>query len=210
MPSLSPFRAVSTLIWKSVDDDDRVLEGIASSAAPDLAGDVLEPRGATFKLPMPLLLQHDKHKPIGEVLVARVSDSDITIRAKIARDSGLDYVEDAWKQLKSGLVKGLSIGAQPLKAEPILNKDGGMTGVHYTAWRWLELSAVTIPMNQKADISVVRAFDPWGAAAFAACPDPLAEHAGPEPADHGYEATRARAIAAIKATRAALYRRDTP
>jgi len=208
MPSLSPFRACSTLIWKAVDEaaDHLILEGVASSARPDLAGDVLESKGAAYTLPMPLLMQHDRDRPVGEVVAARVSDTDITIRAKVVKDSGLAYVDDAWKQIKAGLVKGLSIGAQPLKAEPILDKDGRMSGVRYTAWRWLELSAVTLPMNTDASIEIVRAFDPWGATAFAARPDPLADLAGPEPADHGYEATRARAIAAIKATRAALYR----
>jgi HK97 family phage prohead protease len=205
MPSLSPFRACSTVIWKSVDDDARVLEGVASSAAPDLAGDVLESRGAAYSLPMPLLLQHDRERPIGKVTAARVSDSDIQVRAEISRDSGLAYVDDAWKQIRAGLVGGLSIGAQPLKADPILDKGGKMTGVRYTSWRWLELSAVTLPMNTQATIEVVRAFDPWGAAAFAARHDPLADDESPDL--EGYAATRARAIAAIRAVDRVLHRK---
>lgn len=207
MASLAPFRACSTLIWRSVDDDDRVLEGIASTGKPDLAGDVLEPRGAAFELPMPLLMQHDRNRPVGDVIAAKVSDEAITVRAMIVKGSGLDYVEDAWKQLKAGLVRGLSIGAQPLAAEPILDKDGRFAGVRYKAWRWLELSAVTMPMNVDATIDVVRAFDPWGAAAFAVRHDLRAEFAaGSEPEGQTYEATRARAIAALKSTRAALHR----
>lgn len=206
MATLSPFRACSTLILRSVDDEARVLEGVASSAKPDLAGDVLEPRGAVFEVPMPLLMQHDKNRPVGEVTAAKVSDSEIVVRASFAKDSGLAYVDDAWKQVRAGLVKGLSIGAQPLKAEPILDKDGRMTGVRYTAWRWLELSAVTLPMNQAASLEVVRMFDPWGAAAFAARLDPLADTEGAEGERHTYEATRARAQAALSASRAALHR----
>ena len=97
---------------------------------------------------------------------AKVSDTEIEIRAELARDTGLPYVEDAWKQLKAGLVRGLSIGANPLKAEPIIDRDGRMTGVRYTAWKWLELSAVTLPMNVDATIEVVRAYD-LGGLAFA-------------------------------------------
>lgn len=206
MTTLSPFRACSTLVLRSVDEETRTIEGIASSAAPDLAGDVLEPRGATFELPMPLLMQHDRDRPVGDVQAAKVSDSEIAIRATFAKDTGLAYVEDAWKQVRGRLVRGLSIGAQPLKAEPIIDKDGRMTGVRYTAWRWLELSAVTMPMNQKASIEIVRMFDPWGAAAFAARRDPLADMEGAEGERHSYEATRARAQAALATARAALNR----
>ena len=67
---------------------------------------------------MPLLMQHDRDRPVGEVRAVKVTDSAIHIVARLAKDSGLAYVEDAWKQLKAGLVKGLSIGAHPLKAEP--------------------------------------------------------------------------------------------
>ena len=54
-----------------------------------------------------------------------------------------------------------------------------MTGVRYTAWRWLELSAVTLPMNSDATIEMVRAFDPWGGQAFAAHHQPLIDSIGP-------------------------------
>jgi phage head maturation protease len=150
-------------------------------------------------------LQHDRERPIGKVTAARVSDSDIQVRAEISRDSGLAYVDDAWKQIRARLVGGLSIGAQPLKADPILDKGGKMTGVRYTSWRWLELSAVTLPMNTQATIEVVRAFDPWGAAAFAARHDPLADDESPDL--EGYAATRARAIAAIRAVDRVLHRK---
>lgn len=206
MPSLSPFRACSTLILKSVDDETRIIEGIASSSAPDLAGDEIMPRGAIFSLPMPLLMQHDKNRPVGNVTAAKVSDTEIEIRAELARDTGLPYVEDAWKQLKAGLVRGLSIGANPLKAEPIIDRDGRMTGIRYTAWKWLELSAVTLPMNTDASLDVVRAFDPWGAAAYARRHDPAAD-TDPAPGEPvTYEMVRARAVAALNASARALYR----
>jgi HK97 family phage prohead protease len=202
---LLPFRACSSFLVRSADDDARVIEGIATSTSTDGAGDVIESAGAVYKLPMPLLMQHDRREPVGQVTAAKVSANEITIRAEISRDSGLDYVERAWRQLKAGLVKGLSIGAQPLKAEPILDARGRMTGVRYTAWRWLELSAVTVPMNLDSTIEVVRSFDPWGAALYSA-PRDLVENEGPEPEDHTYQATRARIIAALNVSARALHR----
>jgi hypothetical protein len=206
MSTLRPFRAVSTLILRAVDDESRIIEGTASSARTDSMGDVLEPKGAVFKLPMPLLMQHDRKQPIGEVIEAKVSADEITIRAQVAKGSGLAYVEDAWKQIRSELVKGLSIGAQPMKAEPILDAKGQWTGVRYTAWRWLELSAVTLPGNLDATIDVVRSFDPWGAALFGASHDPEADARGPENEDQTYQAIRARAVARMERNARALRR----
>jgi HK97 family phage prohead protease len=208
-PTLQTFRAVSTLILRARDDaDGLVIEGTASSATPDSYGDVIEPKGAVFDLPMPLLMQHDRRQPIGTVESAKVSAADIVIRARVALDSGLAYVDDAVKQLRAGLVRGLSIGAQPLKAEPILNNAGQMTGVRYTAWRWVELSAVTIPGNQDATIDVVRSFDPWGAALFGGRHDPRSDIGRPEDESGAatYEATRARAMAALEKSARALRR----
>src|SRR5262245_5821377 len=137
---METFRACSTLMLKSIDDDERIIEGVASSAATDLAGDVLDPWGAAYELPMPLLIQHDRNRPVGEVTAATVTANAIAIVAKLAKGTGLDYLENAWRQIRAGLVKGLSIGAQPLAAEPIVDRDGRVTGKRYTAWRWLELS----------------------------------------------------------------------
>lgn len=207
MAGLGLFRAHwDQFLWKAHETDEaRILEGTASSSAVDAAGDQVMPKGAVYALPMPLLMQHDRDRPVGEVTAAKVSDTEITIRATLAKESGLAYVEDAWRQLKAGLVKGLSIGAQPLKAEPILDSKGAMTGVRYTAWRWLELSAVTLPMNPDAGIAVVKMFDPQ--AAHRAEPGNLpVDINGPEPADLSYGPTRARAMEALTASARALYR----
>src|SRR5688572_936963 len=48
-------RAWSTLTVKSVDSERREIEGIASTPSVDRVGDIVEPMGAKFTLPMPLL-----------------------------------------------------------------------------------------------------------------------------------------------------------
>jgi len=145
----------STLEIKSIDDSLRIIKGVASTPSTDHAGDIVEPKGAQFTLPIPLLSQHDHSSPIGMVRSARVTDQGIEIEAEIAKDSGLDYVEKAWGQIKSGLVRGLSIGFRATKAEPIK----GTGGLRFLKWKWLELSAVTIPCNAEASITSVKRFD---------------------------------------------------
>lgn len=147
-------KAWSTLEIKSVSDDQRIITGIASTPSTDLAGDIVEPKGAKFSLPLPLLHQHDHSAPIGKVLDAVVTDRGIEVTAQIAKDTGLDYVDNAWKQIKSGLIGGLSIGFRALKAEPL--KSGARKFLSYQIF---ELSAVTLPCNVEATITSIKKFD---------------------------------------------------
>jgi HK97 family phage major capsid protein/HK97 family phage prohead protease len=146
-------RAHSLVVFKAIDDDARIIEGTASSPALDTDGDTLDPKGAEYSLPMPLLWQHRSDEPIGFVTAARVTDKGITIRAQIAKGVST-RIDEAWALIKGGLVRGLSVGAQ-LK-EYSHKPTGGLT---VTKWRWRELSAVTIPANQEASISLVKSAD---------------------------------------------------
>jgi phage head maturation protease len=93
----------------------------SSPASPrttaDRDGDIVEPKGAEFKLPIPLLWQHDSRQPIGQVFYAKVTSAGIEIKARIAKvaEPGTlkDRLDEAWQSIKAGLVKGLSIGFRP-------------------------------------------------------------------------------------------------
>jgi HK97 family phage prohead protease len=151
-------RAYGLLEVKAVDDERREIAGIATSISADRMNDVVVPEGAAFKLPIPLLSQHNAALPIGEVYEAEVNGRNIRIKARIPKDTGLDYVENAWKQIKARLVRGLSIGFRSLKHEP-LDKERPWDGYKFLEWEWLELSAVTIPANAQATIQTVKTFD---------------------------------------------------
>lgn len=152
-------RAYSLITIKRVSDDERTIFGIATTPATDLQDDIVEPRGAVFKLPIPLLWQHKHDQPIGHVTEARVTDAGIEIVAKIAQipDAGAfkDFVDGAWSAIRAGLVKGLSIGFKGLSQEPIQ----GTYGTRWKKWFWLELSCVTIAANMEASILNVKRFD---------------------------------------------------
>jgi HK97 family phage major capsid protein/HK97 family phage prohead protease len=151
--------AYSLLHIKSVSEDERIIEGIASTPTPDRAGDVMEPKGASYTLPMPLLWQHDQRQPIGQVTAASVTGDGIRITAKFAKvdEPGTlkDRLDEAWQSVKAGLVRGLSIGWQPVDVQPIK----GSYGLHVLKWLWAELSAVTIPANIEATILKVKELD---------------------------------------------------
>lgn len=150
---MTEIKAFSTFEIKSVNDDERKLVGIASTPSPDRDGDEVMPGGAKFNVPFPLLHQHDHERPIGHVTKATVSQAGIEIEADIPKDSGLDYVETAWKQIKSGLLRGLSIGFRATKSEPTT------TGRKFLDYEIFELSAVSIPANAEAGILAVKKYD---------------------------------------------------
>ena len=153
-------RAYSVFEVKSVSEEQRRLTGVATTVAPDRMSDIVESRGAKFKLPLPLLSQHEHHLPIGLVKTANVYDDRIEIEAEIAKNTDLDYVETAWKQLKAGLVRGLSIGFSPIKYKWIQDDKGNETGgLHFEEWDWIELSALTVPAQSQATITTIKSYD---------------------------------------------------
>lgn len=152
-------RAYSVLEVKAVDDDRREIVGIATTPTPDRMGDVVEPKGAEFKLPIPLLLHHDSRAVIGEVYAAKVMKDGIEIKAripKVAEEGTLKArVDEAWHSLKYGLIRGLSIGFNSIEAARI----GETYSYHFLKWLWLELSAVTVPANAEATITAIKSLD---------------------------------------------------
>ena len=157
MPRPPDFDSYFDLEIKSAALDRRAFTGVATTRAPDRLGDIVEPKGAAFKLPLPLLRQHRQGEPIGTVTKARVTDHGIEIEAEGPRDTGLGYLEEAWAQIRARLVKGLSIGFAPVagEIEEILDGKGKWTGgLRFKKWSWLELSTVTIPANPGAKLEL--------------------------------------------------------
>ena len=152
-------RAYAILQIKSIDEDSRVITGIATTPTPDRSGDIVEPAGASFQLPIPLLWQHNSREPIGEVFAATVTPDGIEIQARLATidDPGKlkDRLDEAWQSIKAKLVRGLSIGFKPLEEARISDTYA----YRYSKWLWLELSAVTIPANADATIHAIKALD---------------------------------------------------
>lgn len=152
-------RAYSVLTVKAMDDDKREITGIATTPTPDRVGDIVEPKGATFDLPIPLLWQHDSRQPIGHVTKAKVTDSGIEVVAsmvKIDEPGKLkDRLDEAWQSIKSGLVRGFSIGFKDIEYSRI----GDTYSYRYLKWLWLELSVVTIPANGDCSIEGIKSAD---------------------------------------------------
>lgn len=152
-------RAYSTLNVKAVEEGGkRIIRGTASTPSSDRMNDIVVPEGAQFALPIPLLWQHQHQSPIGNVTDAKVTAKGIQIEAEIAQvdEPGAlkDFLDYAWQSIKAKLVRGLSIGFNPLEYSYM--DDGG---IKFSVWEWLELSAVTIPANSEASIASIKSMD---------------------------------------------------
>lgn len=151
-------RAYSFITIKALDEDERIIEGIATTPSPDRVGDVVNPLGAKFSLPMPFLWQHNHDEPIGHVIEAKASKDGIWFRAKIASTAEVGKLKDlldfAWQSIKMKLVAAVSIGFRPVKYAFLT--DGG---IDFEEWEWFELSAVTIPAQADATITSVKSID---------------------------------------------------
>jgi HK97 family phage prohead protease len=163
-------RAIAFLEIKSLTEDPNFyfLEGIATTPTPDKMNDVVEPMGAKFSIPMPLLWQHNADLPVGEVYEANATPAGITFKGRMpkVKESGAlrDRLEEAAQSVKYKLVKGTSIGFKPVQGKIEQLKSGGL---RFVEWMWHELSLVTIPANSQATIStssrsaVPRLGQPW-------------------------------------------------
>jgi HK97 family phage prohead protease len=141
---------------KSVSEDERRIEGWATRIEEDRMGDVVVPRGVVYKLPLPLLLDHDTSKAVGQVDKVEVTDKGIRFWAhikKIAEDGDAKRLTDyAWDLLKNHLRSMVSIGFRALDTEQIPNSYG----IKFKSWEWLELSAVSIPAQPLAAITAIK------------------------------------------------------
>lgn len=153
--------AYSVMEVKSVSENDThyTITGIASTPTADRQGDIVEPMGAQFSMPMPLLWQHESKKPVGNVVFAKPNKNGIPYTAtlpKISEPGNLkDRVDEAIQSIKYKLVTAVSIGFQPVW-EKVLEIA---SGYRYMEWEWLELSLVTIPANREATIQTIKSID---------------------------------------------------
>ena len=84
----------------AVDDGEGLITGVATTPSTDRMGDIVEPEGAQFKLPIPLLWQHDSRQPIGMVERAKVTPAGIEVVARIARGVST-RIDEAWGLIKA-------------------------------------------------------------------------------------------------------------
>ena len=150
MESTKQYRHVEV---KSLNEDG-TFEGVLSPYNNVDQGDDMVMPGAFTKTlqergnEVPLLWQHDEATPIGKLTL---SDEEDGLHAKGQLCLDVPEGMKAYKLMKAGIVKGLSIGYKAVKSTMV-------SGVRQLKEiRLYEGSCVTFPMNELATISSVKA-----------------------------------------------------
>lgn len=100
-----------------------------------------------------MLWGHDQSKlPIGRVLWVKVDDGRLVGKAKFNGQTQLST--DVEKLVRSGDLKGLSVGFRPMDMK--MNNEGGRT---FTKQELLEISVVNVPANPDAIIHTIKSLD---------------------------------------------------
>lgn len=158
-------RAFSQLHIKTIDAERRYIAGVATTPTPDRQGDVIDPTGITYRNPVPLLMGHDKLKPVGNATFAAPTPDGMAFEATLpfVPEPGVvrDRVDEAWHSIKHGLMRGVSIGYRAL-GKSIDQLRGG--GLHFRKTEVCELSLVTVPANMDATITVIKSLAASGPA----------------------------------------------
>ena len=153
-------RAYSVLTVKAIDEDRRVIRGIATTPSVDRVGDIIDPLGVKFTNPLAFLWQHQHDKPIGSVKFDTPTAKGIEFEAEIAHPDTVESatlkerLQEAWDSIKTGLVRAVSVGFRPVEYSFM---DNG--GIRYSETECYELSAVTIPANSDALITTIKSID---------------------------------------------------
>lgn len=153
-------RAYSRLDVKAIDDERRTIKGIATTPTLDRDGDIVEPMGAQFAIPMALMLDHNHTQQVGHVVFAKPTKTGIPFEASIVKfdEPGevKNLVDKAWHLVKTKLRSFVSIGFKPLADGVELLESGGLK---FNKWEWVELSLVSLPANREAVIMEAKSLD---------------------------------------------------
>ena len=150
------------MVIKSVNEETREFEGIASTPTPDRVNDVIDPQGLTYQKETPLLMNHKADQPVGTVNFGKATPKGLPFKGKIPTvdEPGAvkDRTDEAWHSIKHGLVKGVSIGFRPKEYN---HKDDG--GVHFSKADVHELSLTAVPCNPQAMITAFKSLEAYEA-----------------------------------------------
>jgi HK97 family phage major capsid protein/HK97 family phage prohead protease len=148
---------------KSLDVERRTFRGMATTPDLDRQGHHVDPLGATFRNPLPLLWQHDQTKPIGTVTFFPPTAAGIAFEASLptVETAGAlkDRIDEAWQSITAGIVAGVSIGFRVLE-DGVERLKGGV--LKLTKTEIVELSLVTIGANPHATIHLVKSLAAFG------------------------------------------------
>lgn len=146
-------KAFSLIEVKELNDELRVIRGIATTPRVDRVGDVVEPLGVKVAADIPLMLHHDHKLVVGRAKFGTPTKAGIPFEAtipKVDEDGAVkSRVDEAWHSVKYRLITAVSIGFQAVSDKVERLADGGLRFLETEVY---ELSLVPVPAQPDAII----------------------------------------------------------
>lgn len=143
---------------KAVDEEKRIIRGIASTPTLDRQGDIVEPLGMSYQTMPKLMLYHNHTLPVGSVVKLTPTKRGVEFEAHIptVTEEGTvkARVDEAFHSLKYNLISAVSVGFRVLEHEVL--KTGGWL---IKSWELLEISLVPVPAQSEAVITGIKSLD---------------------------------------------------
>lgn len=150
---MAMIRKVVPMQITALGEDEVEVRMSTASIARD--GHILVPQGClldNYRANPIWLWQHDPEHPIGTAEDIQIGADDITARVRFAPVGVSRKADEIRGLVKSGIVRGVSVGFEPLDGEPLdpRNPRGGM---RFTSWELLESSFCSIPVDTEAMVT---------------------------------------------------------
>lgn len=139
-----------------INEDERIVEAIASTSAVDRQGDTIDQSGWELKNyeenPVILFGHNYNEPPIGKALETKVDqDGRLVFRAQFAKEGTNPRADIVWGLHQQGIMRAWSVGFIPLEQD----------GSNITKSELMEISAVPVPANPEAlSFMKSKGFDP--------------------------------------------------
>lgn len=144
MSDIVRFNATRVAVLKTKDHEDRIVEGIASSGEKDVHGEILDPDGARWDTPLPLLSEHDGNAQVGEILMIWKAGGKLRFRAQIDDN-------ETWERVLGRAKVGISVGFDRFADDT--DADGTR---RVSEWRIKEISIVERPANSECRVEIAQ------------------------------------------------------
>jgi HK97 family phage prohead protease len=118
-------------------------------------GHVLIPQGidlAAYKSNPIVLWSHQPEQPVGACTAIAVENGALAARVQFAPAGASAISDEICALVKANVVRGVSIGFNPVEAEPLDPAQGSRGGLRITAAELLEISFVAIPADTGAKV----------------------------------------------------------
>ena len=143
-------------ITRSINNESRTLEFVASTEAIDRYGDSVQQDGwnlDNFQKNPVFLWGHDSTQPpIGKVISIAVKNNQLVATVQFATKDVYPFADTIFQLYRGGFLHAVSVGFLVSEYEIIVSDDDPSSpiGAVFTAMELLEISAVPIPANPEA------------------------------------------------------------